>query len=356
MRMSSVRSQRKEYRMTNKERVLKTLRFEQTDRPPFAVLNGQMWIAARHGLTMAGLLDLPDAGAQLLVDAYREIGTEIMTSGCAAAWPMMEVMGGKVEMNAIAAEILERPLASLDEIGDYDVNQVIADMRKEHYYQRTLVQMREMRRIVGDETMIGGGFFGPFTMAAQMLGVEDFMVELMVGEEEDVMKTIDFAAEIVIAYLEDLIDCGLDLITVPEPAASGDLIRPSDFMKFVLPADVKVRDRLAERCPAYLIHICGKTDQLVKTIAETGMSIFSVDSINMVKAQMDSAGRCALFGNLSPAHILSQKSADEVYALSRSLCESMKPYGGFILAPGCDLAPTIPLENLQAMARAAQEA
>ena len=30
-------------------------------------------------------------------------------------------------------------------------------------------------------------------------------------------------------------------------------------------------------------------------------------------------------------------------------------YGGFILAPGCDLAPTIPLENLQAMAKAARE-
>ena len=341
--------------MTSKERVLKTIRFEKTDRAPFAVLNGQMWIAARHGLTMASMLDLPDAGAQLLVDAYREIGTEIMTSGCAAAWPMMEVMGGKVKMDAISAEILARPLSSLDEIENFDVNEVIAGMRQEHYYQRTLVQMRGMRRIVGDECMIGGGFFGPFTMAAQMLGVEDFMVELLVGEEEDVLKTIDFAAEIVIAYLEDLIECGLDLITVPEPAASGDLIKPSDFEKFVLPADVKVRDRLADKCPAYLIHICGKTDKLVGTVAETGMSIFSVDSINMVRAQMDSAGRCALFGNLSPAHILSNKTPDEVYAISRALLKSMKPYGGFILAPGCDLAPTIPLENLQAMAKAARE-
>ncbi|MBO7405155.1 MAG: hypothetical protein J6V24_09365 [Clostridia bacterium] len=341
--------------MTSKERVLKTLRFEKTDRAPVAVLNGQMWIAARHGLTMASLLELPDAGAQLLVDAYREIGTEIMTSGCAAAWPMMEVMGGRVDMNALSAEILTHPLSSLEDIDRFDVGKVIADMREEHYYQRTLVQMREMRRLVGDEYMIGGGFFGPFTMAAQMLGVEDFMVELLTGEEEDVKKVIDFAAEIVIAYLEDLTDNGLDLITVPEPAASGDLIRPADFENFVLPADIKVMERLAPKCRNYLIHICGKTDKLVATIAGTGMSVFSVDSINMVRAQQDSAGRCALFGNLSPAHILASKSADEVYAISKSLCESMKPYGGFILAPGCDLAPNIPLENLQAMARAARE-
>ena len=341
--------------MTDKERVLKTLAFEPTDRVSFAVLNGQMWICARHGLTAASILDLPDAGAQLLVDAYREIGSEIMTSGCGAPWPMMTVMGGRVEMNAIAAEILERPLGELSDLKKYDVNAVIAGMRQDHYYQRTLVQIRKMRELVGDEIMIGGGFFGPFTMAAQMLGVEDFMVEMIDSEEEDIIHAVDFAAEIVAAYLEDLVDNGLDLITIPEPVASGDLIRPADFARFVLPADVKVMKRLADRCPNTLIHICGRTDRLVSTIAEADIGVFSVDSIDMVKAQEDSAGRCALFGNLSPAGILASRSAEEVYQISKDLCAKMKPFGGFILAPGCDLAPNIPLENLQAMAKAARE-
>ncbi len=341
--------------MTQKELVLKTIAFEKTPRTPFAVLNGHMWIAARSGLTMASLLDLPDAGAQILIDAYREIGTDILTAGCDAAWPMMEVMGGKVNMNVIAAEITEHPLSSPEDIDRFDVEKVISDMRNEHYYQRTLVQLREMRRIAGDGILIGGGFFGPFTMAAQMLGVEDFMVELLAGDEDYVKKMIDFAAEIVIAYLEDLTDNGLDFITVPEPVASGDLIRPSDYEKFVLPADLKVRDRIAAKCGSYLVHICGKTDKLVQTVAENGFSVFSVDSIDMVQAQKDSAGRCALFGNLSPALILASKTPDEVYEISKALIEEMKPFGGFILGPGCDLAPTIPLENLQAMAKASKE-
>ena len=341
--------------MTNKERILNTLAFQPTDRTPFAVLNGQMWICARNGLTAASLLDLPDAGAQLLVDAYREIGTDIMTSGCAAAWPMMAVMGGRIEMNALAAEILSRPLKELSDIEKYDVRQVIAEMKRDHYYQRTLVQMKRMRELAGDETMIGGGFFGPFTLAAQMLGVEDFMVELMDSEEEDINRLVDFAVEIVAAYLEDLIDNGLDLITIPEPVASGDLIRPADFEKYVIPADVKVKERLAARCQNCLIHVCGRTDKLVSIVAGARMGVFSVDSIDMVKAQQDSAKRCALFGNLNPAHILAAKTADEVYQISKTLCERMKPFGGFILAPGCDLAPNIPLENLQAMARAARE-
>ncbi len=342
--------------MTNRERVLKTLAFEQTDRAPFAVLNGQMWICARNNLTAAQLLDLPDAGAKLLVDAYNEIGTEIMTSGCAAAWPMMSAMGGKIDMNAIAAEIIEPPIEEVADIDRFDVNKVIADMRADHYYQRTLVQMKEMRALVGDSCMIGGGFFGPFTMAAQMMGVQNFMMELLDSEEEDVIKTLDFAAEIVIAYLNDLIDNGLDLVTIPEPVASGDLIRPEMFEQLVLPIDLKVKAALEARCPHTLIHICGKTDRLVKTVAKSGLSLFSVDSIDMVQAQKDSNKGCAFFGNLSPATVLAVKTADEVYELSMKLLKDMKPYGGFILAPGCDLAPNIPLENLQAMARAAKDA
>ncbi|MBS7263258.1 MAG: hypothetical protein KIG36_06595 [Eubacteriales bacterium] len=130
---------------------------------------------------------------------------------------------------------------------------------------------------------------------------------------------------------------------------------PGFYEKFVLPADLKVKNRLADKCPHTLVHICGKTDKLVSLVAEAGFSVFSVDSIDMVKAQTDAARRCALFGNLSPAQVLAARSADEVYAISRDLCAQMKPFGRFILAPGCDLAPNIPLENLQAMARAARE-
>lgn len=341
--------------MTGKELIQKTLRFEKTDETPFAILNGQMWICARNNLTAAQLLDLPDAGAQLLVDTYKEIGTTVFTGGCAAAWPMISVMGGTIDMDRIAAEIITRPLSEISDIDNYDVNEVIEKIRADHYYQQTLVQTRKMRELVGDDYYIGGGFFGPFTVAAQMLGMDDFMVELLSDEDGYVDKLLDFANEICIAYLEDLIDAGLDLITVPEPVASEDLISPAMFEEFVLPLELKLRERLINKCSDIIIHICGMTKDLVKPLADQNFGILSVDSIDMVQAAKDADKRMALFGNLNPAHILVDKTADEVYAISKKLCEEMKPYGGFILAPGCDLAPAIPLENLLAMAKAAKE-
>lgn len=341
--------------MTAKELILKTLAFEKTETTPFAILNGQMWVCARNNITAAQLLDLPNAGAQLLVDTYKEIGTTIMTGGCSASWPMVTAMGGTIDMNTIAAEILTRPLSEISDIENFDVNDIIAQMRNDHYYQQTLLQTKKMRELVGDDYLIGGGFFGPFTIAAQLLGVDNFMIELYEDEDGYVDQLLDFSNEICIAYMEDLIANGLDLVTIPEPVASGDLISPDMFDEFVLPIDLKMMDRLKEKCPTSLVHICGKTDHLVSKIAANGFSLFSIDSIDMIKAQEDSAKRTALFGNLSPARILADKSADEVYEISKKLCEAMKPYGGFILAPGCDLAPTIPFENLRAMAKAASE-
>lgn len=341
--------------MTNKERVLKTLTFQPVDHFPFSVLNGQMWICAHNGLTAASILELPEAGAKLLVDTYNEMGTEIMFSGCGAPWPMISAMGGTVDMNTLAGEIITHPLHEVADIRKFDLNNVILEMKNDYYYQRTLVQIRKMREYIGDSTMIGGGFFGPFTLAAQMIGVEDFMVELLDAEEEDIKAIIDFSVEIVISYLEDLIDNGLDLITIPEPVASGDLISPEMFEEYVLPADKKVIDRLANKCSNNLIHICGKTDRIIEKLAAVGMRIVSVDSINLVEAKEKTKGCCTLFGNLNPALVLSEKTPEEVYEISSNLCTQLKAYGGFILAPGCDLSPNIPLENIQAMAKAAKD-
>lgn len=342
--------------MTNRELVLKTIAFEKTDVIPSAILNGQMWINARHNLTVGQLLDLPDAGAQLLVDDYKEMETSIMTAGCAAAWPMMSVMGGEINMDSLAAEIITPPLSDIKEIDNYSVEEVIAKIREDHYYQRALLQTKNMRENVGDEYLIGGGFFGPFTLAAQMVGLSNFMLALGRDKEGYVGKILDFAAEISIASLEDLIENGLDLITIPEPVASGDLISPRMFKKIVIPVDNKVKEALKEKCPNVLLHICGKTQKQVPILAENDYGIFSVDSIDMIQAQEESAGRLALFGCLNTTAIMLEKTADEVYEIAKKLCQDMKPYGGFILAPGCDIPPNIPLENLKAMARAAREA
>jgi uroporphyrinogen decarboxylase len=61
----------------------------------------------------------------------------------------------------------------------------------------------------------------------------------------------------------------------------------------------------------------------------------------------------ALAGNIDPVSILNQKGPDDVRAAGQACIAAAAQGGGFILTSGCDLPPTIPLENIRAMLEAA---
>ena len=343
--------------MTNRELVEKTLNFQPVPHPPFMILAGHAWICRRNGLSPMGLLRLPDAGAQISVDAYREAGSAVMFGGNQLGFYPITAMGGEVNNEIVggAPEITRRPLSEPEDIEKFDLDKVIADMRASEWYQLCIKQTKNMRAIVGDETFIAVGAYGPFTYASQMIGVDKFMENLLDDEEGHIQKMIRFAAEIIFAFNKDMLAAGGDIVMTAEPVASGDLISQGMFEDFVLPINRELLERTKALCPYSVVHICGNTSVRVASMAESGFSGFSVDSIDMVAARQAAQGKMALLGNLNPAAVVRGLDKESVYQKSLELCNAMKDQSGFILAPGCDLPPDTPMENLQAMAKAAAD-
>ena len=58
-----------------------------------------------------------------------------------------------------------------------------------------------------------------------------------------------------------------------------------------------------------------------------------------------------LCGNLDPAGIFCQLSADEVKACATGLLTVTARHRNFVLSSGCDLPPNTPLDNLEAFLR-----
>ena len=181
------------------------------------------------------------------------------------------------------------------------------------------------------------------------------MEALFDDEDSYVEKVMRFWNKIAVAYSKDMIDAGGEMIYIWDPVASGDMISPAMYEEFVVPALSDLIKELHEICPYIGIHICGDSSTRPRYIAQMGIDSFSVGDIDLVKASADADGKVVMMGNLNPANTLIQKSADEIYEISLELCKSMADSGGFILSPGCDLSPLIPLENLQAMAKAVED-
>ncbi len=341
--------------MSNNRVIQNLIHFQQKETIPFAVLAGYTWICRKYGYSTVGLLRLPDGGAKITVDAYREMGSEMMYGGGGLAFFAISAMGGEVnnDIPGNACEILTRPLQELEDIRRFDLQETIRKMKESEEYALSARQVREMRKYAGPDATIVAGGFSAFTIASQMMGVDNFLVALMDDEDEVADEVLHFAAELILEFNRGMIAEGADAVILCEPVASGNLISRNMFEKYVLPINREMALRTREICDNVIVHVCGNTQDRVKSVTEMGASIFSVDTIDLGKAYEDAGGKMALFGNLDPTGVLVSGTPEQVYSESCRICESMQGRPGFILAPGCDLAPATPLENIQAMARAA---
>jgi len=65
-------------------------------------------------------------------------------------------------------------------------------------------------------------------------------------------------------------------------------------------------------------------------------------------------GKTCLLGNID-TNLLALGTAAEVDAACRELIDIAKPGGGFILGPGCAMAPASPAENIHALVESAKK-
>lgn len=230
------------------------------------------------------------------------------------------------------------------------------NLRRDEEYQLLLKQITNMKEKIGEERFLGVGSFGPFTTASQIVGVSELFMDMIDEDyEEDTAALFALAEEVVYQVCLDAIRAGGNLVYIAEPVSSGDLISEEYFERFSLPMLKRLYERLKPDCPYMLLHICGNTMERIPALKDSGISVFSMDSLDLEKAFALADGKIALMGNLSPVRILENITADEVYEKAKELCDIAGRKGGFILAPGCDLTPKTDYSNIHAMVQAAKE-
>ncbi len=341
--------------MTRKELLMKAINFEEVPRVPVSTLSGATWAVKQENMSPEELLRLPDAGAQIILDTCDKLNVDIVYGGRAIPHIILRAMGGKINNSRVGlpGEVIENPFEELEEIYNWTVEQVMENLRKDEEYQLLLKQTRIIAEKTGGERFVGVGSFGPFTTAAQLAGVNEFMMYLGDEDEEELVKEVlEFAEEVVYHLTLDFLEAGGDLVYIAEPVSSGDLISEEYFEKYSLPYLKHLNDRLAKTCPYMLLHICGKTMERISALKDSGIAIFSVDSLNLEEALRLAERKITIMGTLSPVRVLEKESAEEIYNKSRDLVKTSGLTGGFILAPGCDLTPDTPYEHIEAMVQA----
>jgi uroporphyrinogen decarboxylase len=332
--------------MNSKEIITKALKLEKTPRLPVSLLSGGVWTMNRRGYSLQDILTKPEMAAEIIIETQNEIGTDIVWPGSGYHNLAIQALGGLIKFRIKGAPDVQAPL--IKQANEVE-NLQLERLQEEPGIQNLLVTARTVTREIGSQFLVGASQWGPFTLAGHIFGVEKLMRSIY-KDKEAVLAVLDFTDQLCYQYLESFINAGVKIVSIAEPSASGDLISRQQFQEYVLPHLKKVVTRLKQKEVFVCIHICGNITNRLDLIPESGTDLLSMDyKVDLSTAEEILGGRIAFSGNINPVAIMQHAAPDQVADICRDCVSKTAGIPGYILMPGCDIPPGVPLENIRAM-------
>lgn len=338
--------------MNTRQAVLDAFQLKASSHTPATIFGGGVWTIRRWRKQFGELLNDPQQYARLIVEANKELASPIVYIGSGYNNYLAAALGGAIKERELGAPDLQEPIVkqSADELDALDVAMIESDP----WIQKLREATRLVANEIGDTHIVAVTAWGPFTLAGQIYGVEQFM-RATYKKPADVQKTLEFATRLLKQFYRPMLEAKTMLMaSIADPTASGDLISGRVFEKFDLPY-LKDLDRWIKSYGAFVwLHICGNTTDKLHLIAQTEADCFSLDyKVNLAKAKEVLGGKMCIAGNVDPVSLLYNGTPESVAEASAKCLADAAAGGGFILTSGCDLPPTVKMENIEAMMNAA---
>ncbi|MCF6174887.1 MAG: uroporphyrinogen decarboxylase family protein [Victivallaceae bacterium] len=331
--------------MNGRERTLAAVNGDAIDRIPVAQHN--FMFAVKHtGLSWKDYAFNPAKAAQALADTAYDFGYDCIIidfDTCALA----EAMGANIVFpENEPARIELDAIRSLSEIAEIPLPDPDKDARLPLWLETT----RQLRKIVGDDLAImARADQGPFGLLFLLRGVQELMFDLFEQNEEVILKTLEHCKNAGVRFAEAQLQCGADITSIGDSAAGESLISPNMYKQFAQPFEKKYKEYLGEGLLS--LHICGKTNNIVEAMVDTGCDILELDHLNNLDHTFKLINKKAcVFGNIDPSSILCQGTVKMVEkACEDAILSARKHEARFVLCPGCMVNHNTPPENIKAM-------
>jgi len=203
--------------------------------------------------------------------------------------------------------------------------------------------MVEAARQAARQVDVPVGFFvtGPFTLAGQLVGIQQLVTGLMWAPEKTA-KLIENCTVTVADYAKRLTSTEIDFLIMADMSSS--LISPKYFEQFAKDPISRVVKSASKEI---ILHICGRTNHLLKQMSETGVAAISIDqNVPLADALNATRESVLIFGNYSPTGLSMEKPETIQHNVTRMLT-TVNEAGDVVASTGCDIPSTTPPENIR---------
>jgi MtaA/CmuA family methyltransferase len=208
-----------------------------------------------------------------------------------------------------------------------------------------LLAVRAFKERVGGECSILGWVEGPAAEAADLRGVQDFLMDLM-DDEAACQRLMARCTQTAIRFAEAQLAEGADTIGVGDAICSQ--LPPELYRSLVWPLQKKLFAAIHARGGLVKLHICGNINHLLPHIGELGVDVLDID--HMVDAQAARAAvgpQVAIAGRLDPVADVLHGSPESIrQGAATSYAALGNPH---LVMAGCEIPPGTPNANLKAL-------
>jgi len=353
--------------MTSLERTRTVLAGGIPDRVPVDLHNFMM-VAEASGAPFPEFFQDGEAMAEGQIKAWREFGHDvlILENGTAA---LAEACGAQVEYMEGSAPVCHGPaIKSLDDIDKLEV----PDPYKVFPLTENLRATRIVAQEIGDKAfIIGRADQGPFSLAAMLLGMEEFLLRLAQADggrsgrrggggdaelAKKLHRLLEFSLAVTTRYAYAQIQAGAHMTSIGESLSGPDVCSPKSYKTFEWSYAKRMVENLKADNIQLAYHICGDATAIVPDMVETGATILELDyKVDMLAVKAATRGRATVLGPVDPSGVLALGAPSDVENAAREAIEILGEGGGLILGPGCALPPKTPAENVHRLIETARK-
>lgn len=204
--------------------------------------------------------------------------------------------------------------------------------------------IRLSKQQIADKPVLAG-MIGPFSLAGRLMDVTEIMYTCY-DDPDTVHKVLRKATDFLLQYGAALKAAGADGIVLAEPLIG--IMSPDMMQEFSLPYVKELIGALQDDQFAVIYHNCGNSvPHMLESIFSQGAAAYHFGNAVNMKDILDKAPSDTIcMGNLDPAGIVANGTAEAVKEGVRKLLEACGQYDNFIPSTGCDVPYHAPWQNI----------
>ncbi|MDR2825895.1 MAG: methylcobamide--CoM methyltransferase [Deltaproteobacteria bacterium] len=334
-----------------KERLIRTFKHQETDRPPVICPGGMMNSAVVEVMNKSGHT-LPEAhvDAQLMEQLACDVHQDTQFENFGIPFCMTveaEALGSEVSYGTIKCEpkVTREAFAAIPEVVYKEAGAIAKSPRSEAILQT----IYHLSRKYPDVPVIGS-LTGPLSTAASLVDPMVFLKQLY-REKAAAHSLLEYISSQLLVYASLMVENGATAISIADPTATGEILGPKIFGEYALTYLNIIIDALHKLDVPVIVHICGDIKPVMQQVGQLREDALSVDAVVNLKKIKEEYPHKTTMGNLS-TYLLEFGNTQKVYDATQALLRQ----GIDIIAPACGLSTSTPLDNITTFTRSIREA